>query len=276
MWTKRDPVLSIVLCWCVQHTYRKAGMMNVMMRHKGHTSDADKLSTQDGILLWGSRIVLPPQGRSAILKQLYEGHPGMSRIKQVARSFIWWPDVDSQLEETVKSCPQLVSRISKRLLQHQWIHGHGPTNHRSESMWTSQDPFGQNADDCSGRTFQVDWGCADGHIHIASHHLQAANTVCNTWTAWDVSYGQWSNFTSAKFAEFMTRNGIKHVKTAPYLERAVHTVKEGLRKIKTGTIETKLAIKVPFSLQEHTAYYDWSLSFTATLWMWSEKASWLA
>ena len=56
--------------------------------------------------MWGSRVVVPPQGRKAVMKQLHEGHPGISRIKQVARSYVWWPGMDKQLEQTVRDCPQ--------------------------------------------------------------------------------------------------------------------------------------------------------------------------
>ena len=51
--------------------------------------------------LWRScSLVLPPgrscrileqHGRPRILKQLHVGHPGISRIKNLARSFVWWP-----------------------------------------------------------------------------------------------------------------------------------------------------------------------------------------
>ena len=34
-----------------------------------------ELSIEEGILLWGSRVVIPPQGRDVLLQELHEGHP---------------------------------------------------------------------------------------------------------------------------------------------------------------------------------------------------------
>ena len=57
-----------------------------------------------------------------------------------------------------------------------------------------------------------------------------------------------ANFTSEELEHFLKKNDIKHLRTPPYhpasngiAERAVQTFKEGIRKLKEGTLETKLA-----------------------------------
>ena len=56
-----------------------------------------------------------------------------------------------------------------------------------------------------------------------------------------------SVFTSEEFSQFRKLNGVKHVCTAPYhpasnglVERAVQSVKQGLKKIQGSTLETRL------------------------------------
>ena len=54
----------------------------------------------------GTQILIPPQGRQRILEELLIGHLGMSKMKALARTVIWWPKLDSEIEEMVRCCDE--------------------------------------------------------------------------------------------------------------------------------------------------------------------------
>ena len=55
-------------------------------------------------LLWRAWVIVPHQGREEVLHILHDSHPGIVKIKSLARSYVWWPKMDTNLEEKVKSC----------------------------------------------------------------------------------------------------------------------------------------------------------------------------
>lgn len=67
-----------------------------------------ELSLEDGCLLWGRRVIIPAQLQDRMLLELHECHPGMSRMKALARSFVWWPGLDEDIEDAVRSCPTCI------------------------------------------------------------------------------------------------------------------------------------------------------------------------
>ena len=96
-WTDHDPVLSRV------HHYITNGWPGSPdTRLQAYSLCKSELSVQDGVILWGSRVVVPPPGRSRVLEMLHEAHLGMVRMKTFARSYVWWPTLD--LETTDHNC----------------------------------------------------------------------------------------------------------------------------------------------------------------------------
>lgn len=98
--TKKDLVLSKVL-------YH---VMNGWPSHCGedklqeYFNRRNELSVDQGCLLWGMRVIIPPKFRERLLEELHQEHTGIVRMKAVARSYFWYPKLDADIEKLSQSC----------------------------------------------------------------------------------------------------------------------------------------------------------------------------
>ena len=245
-WTDQDPLMSKVKRWILSgwpdHTPSEEEELKPFSRRRY------ELSVEDGCVLWGSRVVVPPKGKARVLKMLHEAHPGISRIKGLARGYVWWPGIDEELENCVKSCETCqVNRNSPPAAPiHAWS---WPNKPWSRVHIDYAGPF-------MGKMFLV---IIDAHSKWMEVHKTTSSSAATTISLLRTTFATLglpevivsdnaANFTSEEFSDFLKCNGVRHVRTPPYhpasnglAERAVRTFKEGMRKLKDGSIDTKLA-----------------------------------
>ena len=99
--TQHDPVLSRVLHftrlgWPQHHSQDEL---------QPYWTKRLELTVEEGCLLWGIRVIVPPTLQDKVLEELHASHPGISRMKAIARSYTWWPGLDKEIEDLIKSCP---------------------------------------------------------------------------------------------------------------------------------------------------------------------------
>jgi len=55
-------------------------------------------------ILWEHRLVIPHKYRTALLAELHNTHLRIIKMKSIARSYIWRPGIDSNIESITKEC----------------------------------------------------------------------------------------------------------------------------------------------------------------------------
>ena len=91
--TDRDPILCKVKRytqqgWPEQLKSQEAAELKPFFHRKS------ELSLEDGIILWGNRVVIPSCFQTRVLEVLHATHIGISRMKSLACQFVWWPKLD--------------------------------------------------------------------------------------------------------------------------------------------------------------------------------------
>ena len=244
IWTSRDPVLSRVL----QFVQRGWPTGSVPEELRPYWHKRLELSCQDGCLLWGSRVVVPAAGQNSVLEELHEAHPGATRMKQIARTMVWWLGIDKDIEQAVKSCSQCQTNQSLPQIAplHPW-------------RWPTRPWSRLHADFAGPIQGQMLLVLIDAHSKWIEAHPMS--TITSTATAQCcrkvfATFGvpevlvtdNGPSFVSEEFEQFLKKNAIRHKKSPPYhpatnglAERAIQTVKKGLKKMKSGSLQDKLS-----------------------------------
>jgi hypothetical protein len=59
---------------------------------------------EQGFFLFRERVIIPTTLRFKVSKLLHQGHPGIQRMKSLARNYAYWPGMDRDIEEMVRVC----------------------------------------------------------------------------------------------------------------------------------------------------------------------------
>ena len=244
-WTQRDKTLARVL----QYT-QQGWPNNGDPALEPYSARRLELSCYEGCLMWGTRIVIPPPGREVVLQELHEGHPGISRMKSLARMYVWWPGISADIEKSVRLCPECQQTQSSPPLAplNPWK---WPTRPWARLHLDFAGPLeGKNiliAIDAHSKWIEA--VCTSSSCVIEELRSLFAKFGLSEMVVTDNSTG----FVSREFEEFLRRNGVKHTTSAPYhpasgllAERAVQVIKRGLKKVTEGTMGSRLA-KVLFA-----------------------------
>ena len=64
----------------------------------------DEIHCEDDLLFAGERLIVPNAMRGEMLSRLHEGHLGTEKCRARARDIMYWPNISTDIEETVARC----------------------------------------------------------------------------------------------------------------------------------------------------------------------------
>ena len=229
--SRKDPLLSRVI------RFTRSGWPSTVAEElKPYHQRRHELTIEAGCLLWGIRVVIPKHLQRVVLQELHLSHPGVSRMKSIARSYFWWPGLDKEIENLVSACTacQAVRQAPASAPLHPWI---WPTKPWQRVHVDFAGPF-------KGKSYLL---LVDAHSKWPEIHEMSTTTASRTIIMLRQLFSRYGlpehlvsdngpQFTSDEFADFMKCNGVKHIRCSPYhpssngaVERLVRTFKQSMK-----------------------------------------------
>ncbi|XP_054731489.1 uncharacterized protein K02A2.6-like [Anastrepha obliqua] len=206
--------------------------------YKPYFNRKDSINIVEGCLMFGRRTIIPTIFQRRILKEIHRGHPGIQYTKAIARYYVYWSNIDADIENMVKTCPNCTAaaKMPTKTTLHPWPKPSGP--------W---------------ERLHIDYaGPIDSYYYLVvidaySKWPEVIRTKSITTALTIFSLNEMfarfglpktivsdngTQFTSHQFQQFVAEHGIQHIRSSPYhpmsngqAERFVDTFKRALKKL---------------------------------------------
>ncbi|GFX71383.1 transposon Tf2-6 polyprotein [Trichonephila clavipes] len=234
-----------------QETSKELGpLLRALREGKDLQGREAQYTIENGCIMYGQRVCIPRKFRKDVLEELHAGHLGIVKMKAIARSFVYWKNIDNDIEEAAKNCVDCARYKADppKSKVHYWEY---------PSM-----PWERIHVDFAGPIFEHTFFLiVDAHSKWLEVYPMKVTTTKKTIECLRDSFARFglprvlvsdngSQFTSYEFQRFMHKNGVRHKTSAPFKpssngqsERYVATLKQSLRAMHKyeGTIQQKLS-----------------------------------
>ena len=197
----------------------------------------DALTVENGLILHGCRLVIPSSMRRRVLQELHDSHQGIERTKARACQTVYWPSINNDITNTVRSCAdcqrELPSLPREPLMSH--AEPSRPFEVISMDLGTyANQQFLIAVDHFSSWPWVFQLGAS-------AITRQITASLCDIFCASgapDIIYtDQGTQFMSKECQDFFKRWGVRHVTSSPHFpqsngraEAAVKSMKKIIRR----------------------------------------------
>ena len=255
--TRKDPVLAVVL----DSVLTGWSTVDSNEDYKPFLIRKEEITSVGGCVLWGNRVVIPKSLQGRVLEELHEVHLGASKMKALARSFVWWPGMDKDIELKTQNCTLCRNHqsIPSGAPMHSWQYPSSPWE-RIHVDYAG--PF-------MGRMFFILVDAYSKWLEVVALNNSTSETTVKCLRKVFAVHGlpqvlvsdNGSAFIGSDLEIFLKKNGIRHIRSAPYhpkangqAERMVRVFKESMKCLAEGDVETKLArLLFKYRITPHTS-----------------------
>lgn len=210
----------------------------------------NELYVESGCIMWGHRMIIPSSLRQLVLKQLHSSHMGIVKTKCWARSYVWWPQIDQNVETMCRECETcaLEAAAPPKAAPQAWFYHEQPWVRLHVDFLT---PY-------RGSTFLVLVDSSSKWLEVQEMKTTCAASVIKVLRAIFARFGlpveivsdQGPPFTSLEYSNFLKNNGIKQTLTPAYhpssngaAENAVKLCKRAIKKAFRDNVDIDAAIQ---------------------------------
>ncbi len=209
-----------------------------------------EISHNEGLLLKAQRIIIPASLRPTMKEIIHQGHNGIARCKSRARQSIYWPGMNSEIDNLVSRCPQCLTHRNQQqketLIQHTV----------PKVPWTkvASDLF-----TLYGHSYVIVTDYTSKYIEIErlpdKSSLNVVNKIKKIFARHGIPKELYTDngpeYTAQSFKRFAKEWDFKHVTSSPHfpqsnglVERAIQTVKKSLKKAHDGNDDPYLTLLI--------------------------------
>ncbi len=238
--TSKDPVLSKIIRYTREGWPPKSHADED--NKQGYSVDdfrriKDSLSTIHGCLVHGARIVIPASLQPQVLQLLHSGHFGMQRMKQLARTAVYWPRIDNDIMEQSRKCTTCAE------------HQNNPSKQANHPWMLPEKPWIRLHVDHAINFLGHNWlVLIDSYSKYPCIHATTSTSTKSTTDLLEQDFAHFgfphtivsdnaTTFMSEEFQAWCRERGMTHLTGAPYhpatngaAERLVQTFKQALKK----------------------------------------------
>jgi transposase InsO family protein len=229
--TKKDQILRAVM-YNTKHGWTETPTQELIPYYNKRL----EITNENDILIWNDRVVIPSSLREMLLKDLHTEHLGIVKTKQLARMYIWWPNIDRDIEHQVKSC-QICQETAKSPPDTRQACWSWPTGPWKRLHLDFAGPF-------EGKMFLVVIDAYSKYLDVipmttanSSNTIAALRHLFSHFGLPDhVVTDNGTQFTSIEFQNFLRSNDVFHTRTAPG-----HPATNGLAERYVGHFKKKIS-----------------------------------